>query len=128
MIEQERLEQLHEMLNHKFWGAQGVRDEAALASALARPWASFAEKELYPGPIEKIAALTESLTKNHPFQEGNMRTAYVVMRLLLLENGLDIAATEDQRHELMLDIATSRITHADIIAWLELHTIRLAQP
>lgn len=122
MINKAWLLQLHDNLNRQFWGAPGIRDMAALEGALARPLASFGGTALYPTPLDKIAALTESMIKNHPFLEGNMRTAYVLMRLLLLERGLDLSATEEERHELMLDTATSRAGFEQIREWLQQHT------
>jgi death on curing protein len=122
MIDQTELIRLHEWLNERFFGASGLRDERALAAALARPLATFDQAELYASPLEKAAALAESLIKNHPFVEGNMRTAYVVMRLLLLEAGLDLQAGEEERHALMLDLATSRIDYAQLLQWLLVHS------
>ncbi|EMR03824.1 type II toxin-antitoxin system death-on-curing family toxin [Cesiribacter andamanensis] len=124
MMEKQEVLQLHERLNERFFGASGLRDERALEAALARPLASFGGDELYPGPLEKAAALAESLTKNHPFVEGNMRTAYVLMRLQLLEAGLDLSAGEEERQQLMLALATSRMHYSQLLAWLQQHTKR----
>ena len=123
MINKEELIVLHEWLNETFWGTPGIRSEESLDAALARPLATFDQQELYANKLEKAAALAESLVKNHPFQEGNMRTAYVLLRLMLLEEGLDIKATEEERHTLMLDIATSQAGHQDIMDWLGLHAV-----
>lgn len=125
MIEREELMDLHEVLNRQFYGASGTRNEENLISALARPQATFDGHDLYPGPVEKAAALAESLVKNHPFQEGNTRTAYVVMRLLLLEGGYDIEATEEERYNLMLDIATSRASYDRVVLWLHQHVVKI---
>lgn len=125
MIDKEEVIKIHEALNSRFWGASGIRDEQALASALARPMATFDALDLYPSPEEKAAALAESLIKNHPFIEGNMRTAYVLMRLLLLEGGMELQASHDERHDLILDIATSRYGYEQIVHWLRQHMKRL---
>jgi death-on-curing protein len=124
MIAQEELVYLHEMLNERFFGDSGIRDERGLEAALARPLASFGGQDLYEGPIEKAAALAESLVKNHPFHEGNTRTAYVAMKLLLLEAGTKIEATEEERYSLMLDIATSRAGYDQVVEWLRLHLVK----
>jgi death on curing protein len=122
MMDKEELIRLHEWLNERFFGASGLRDERALEAALARPLATFDGVALYAGPLEKAAALAESLIKNHPFVEGNMRTAYVLMRLLLLEAGLDLQASEEERHTLMLALATSRMDYAHLLQWLVQHS------
>jgi death-on-curing protein len=76
---------VHEILIDKFGGAKGVRDLSLLESALSRPFQTFDQKDLYPTPIEKSAALIESILINHPFIDGNKRIGYVLMRLLLMD-------------------------------------------
>ena len=61
-----------------------------MESALARPFQTFDENELYTTPIHKAAALIESILINYPFVDGNKRTGYVLMRIYLIGNGLDI--------------------------------------
>jgi len=70
--------QIHELLINGFGGSSGIRDLAGLESSLKRPFQTFDGVELYPSPIQKAAALLESLLMNHPFMDGNKRTAYVV--------------------------------------------------
>lgn len=125
MMAKEEVVQLHEKLNQQFWGAPGIRDMAALEAALARPLATFDGEALYTSELEKIAALTESLVINHPFYEGNMRTAYVLLRLFLLEQGLDLSATEEERHTLMLQLATAQLRHGELVRWLQNHTYQV---
>lgn len=84
---------VHIRLIKQFGGSTGVRDHGALSAALVRPFQTFDNKELYAPLIEKAAALLESLLMNHPFIDGNKRTAYVLMRLLLMRHGLDLKAS-----------------------------------
>ncbi|HMJ46580.1 MAG TPA: Fic family protein [Ferruginibacter sp.] len=67
MISVSDVEQLHKILITKFGGTHGIRDLAALESALIRPFQKFDGKDLYPTVIEKAAALIESILMNHPF-------------------------------------------------------------
>jgi death-on-curing protein len=60
-------------------GAAGIRDLGALESAVAQPRASFGGEDLYPGVIEKAAALGFSLVMGHPFVDGNKRTGHAAM-------------------------------------------------
>ena len=62
---------LHYLSIEEFGGSHGIRDEQLLHSAIARPYQSFDGQELYPTPIEKAAALCESIIVNHPFIDGN---------------------------------------------------------
>ena len=69
---------IQDALVEKFGGSRGLRDMGLLESALARPFQTFNDEELYPGPIEKAAALIESIITNHPFIDGNMCTRGIV--------------------------------------------------
>jgi len=111
------------ILIEQFGGKSGVRDLGALESAINRPYATFNSVELYPKPIDKAAAIIESIIVNHPFVDGNKRVGYVLMRLLLLEKGYDIRATEDEKYSFVIGIALGELKTDDIIKWLEAHTL-----
>jgi death-on-curing protein len=66
---------VHSRLIDTTGGAHGIRDLGLLQSAVSRPKATFGGKDLYPDIFHKAAALMESLVKNHPFIDGNKRTA-----------------------------------------------------
>ena len=83
MISASEVEIIHNILIDKFGGAKGIRDLGLLESALARPFATFDEIDLYNNPVEKAAAIMESIVINHPFIDGNKRTAYTLMRLII---------------------------------------------
>lgn len=112
---------IHQLLVTSFGGSQGVRDRMLLESALARPLQTFDGKELHPTMIEKSSSLLESILTNHPFVDGNKRTGYVLMRLILLKNGLDIKASQDQKYEFVMGVASGQINLESIISWLENH-------
>jgi len=98
-----------------------LRDQGLLESAAYRPQASFGGEDLYPNLITKVAALAHSVAKNHPFVDGNKRTAYETMRIMLRLNGYDIHASEDEKFKLMIDLAESKITEDSLANWLEQH-------
>ncbi len=74
MISVVEVEQLHKLLIDQFGGSHGVRDMAALDSALSSPFQTFDNHDLYPSVIDKAASLIESMLINHPFIDGNKRT------------------------------------------------------
>ncbi len=103
-------------------GSHGVRDLGLLQAALARPRQSFGGKDLYPSLFEKAAALLESLAKNHPFIDGNKRTAITACGVFLELNGYTLKASQDELAEYIERLAQgSAHTHA-VARWLHSHT------
>lgn len=122
MISTAEVQKIHDILIEKFGGANGVRDKNALLSALNRPYSTFEEQDLYPTAIEKAAAIMESIVTNHPFVDGNKRTGYVLMRLMLMHDGIDITANENDKYEFVIDIARGEMDFEQIKQWI---TIRV---
>ncbi|HTA26430.1 MAG TPA: type II toxin-antitoxin system death-on-curing family toxin [Bacteroidia bacterium] len=60
---------------------------------------------------------------NHPFVDGNKRAGYVLMRLLLLKEGYDIKASEDEKYSFVISIASGNLKTDDIRKWLQEHTV-----
>ncbi|MBK0382233.1 type II toxin-antitoxin system death-on-curing family toxin [Pedobacter sp. SD-b] len=122
MIEIKDVLNIHNILIDKFGGSKGVRDHGLLESAINRPFATFDNLELYESPEQKAAAILESILINHPFVDGNKRTAYVLMRLILLENGLDIAADKNEKYEMVISASTGNIRFDEILEWIRTRT------
>jgi len=104
-------------------GASGVRDLGLLESALHAPRNRWHYEK---SGIEELAACyAYHLTKNHPFVDGNKRTAWVCMRLFLKLNGLDVEADRQEKVRTMLDLATGRMELEELTAWITSKTRRL---
>ncbi|QKJ30548.1 type II toxin-antitoxin system death-on-curing family toxin [Mucilaginibacter mali] len=125
MIILEEVIQLHNEIINLSGGGNGLRDEGSLMAALARPFATFDQIDLYPTAIEKATAIFESIVINHPFIDGNKRTSYVLMRLMLREGGWDINVTEDEKYEFVIAASTGEIRFDEIKAWLEAKATKL---
>jgi death-on-curing protein len=100
-------------------GASGVRDEGLLDSALARPQQHAAYGE--PDLAELAALYAIAIAHNHPFIDGNKRTAYVSLELFLAKNGADFVASDTDSVLMMLGMASREIDDAAFIAWVREH-------
>jgi len=119
MITYEQVLEIHRILIQEFGGSNGMRDENALRAALERPFSGFGQTEFYPNPEEKASAILESVVKNHPFIDGNKRTGYVFMRLVLMNFGKDIQATQDEKYEFIIGIASGKLDFQEIVIWIK---------
>jgi death on curing protein len=118
MIEISEVEKIHDILIERFGGANGIRDKGILESAIGRPFQTFDGKDLYPDPVDKAAAIFESIVSNHPFVDGNKRTAYVLMRLILKRNQLDIEVDQDVKYDFVIKAAKGELTFDKITTWI----------
>lgn len=118
MITTEKVILIHNELIDTFGGSKGLRDRATLESALNRPFQTFDGIELYKTIEEKAAAIIESLLINHPFIDGNKRIGYVMMRLLLLSENMVLEASEDERYDFVISIASGERKIETITEWI----------
>lgn len=103
-------------------GEPRLRDRGLLESAIARPMASAFGEDAYPSIFEKAAALLDSLSRNHPFVDGNKRTATVATILLLERNGFRRAWNPSEALQFILAVAQGQRTIAEIAEWLANNT------
>lgn len=119
MITFEEVLIIHTRVIKEFGGADGIRDKGLVDAAISRPFQTFDGQELYPSAIEKAAAIIESVLNNHPFVDGNKRTGYVLLRLILLNNNLDITASQAEKYDFVIRIANGTDKFEQIKSWLE---------
>lgn len=108
---------IHEDQVARYGGAQGVRDHGLLEAALFRPQTGY-----YADLIEEAAALWESLSQNHPFIDGNKRTAFAVTYTFLVINGARLSANAAETEEFMLDLyRQGTFSFEKLVPWLRNH-------
>jgi death-on-curing protein len=116
---------LHSRLIAQSGGAHGLRDRGALESAVAQPEASFGGEDLYPTLAEKAAALGHALIQNHPFVDGNKRIGHGAMEVFLLLNSYEIEATVDDQENVIIGVASGKISRIELSEWLAKHLVEM---
>lgn len=117
--------ELHNQLEESFILSSGVRDENLLASAVNTPFQTFMGNDLYPSIYDKAAQLCYGIVKNHPFTDGNKRTALHSMYVYLIINGFDITATQQEVEDLIINVAAGKMTNTELANWLRENTIHM---
>lgn len=116
---------IHSRLVQETGGAHGVRDLSMLLSALGRPQVTFEGNDLYSNIYSKAAALMDSLIRNHPFIDGNKRTAIASAAIFLHLNGYSLIVTNEEMVHFTLVCARSKVTLEEISAWLKQFCVEL---
>lgn len=109
---------LHDMQLVTFGGAAGVRDVGLLESALARPRNLLVYGKKRPSLVRLAAAYAFGIIKNHPFIDGNKRTALVIAFAFLEVNGVEMNASEEDAYQMFMDLASGRVSEEEFGAWI----------
>ena len=108
---------IHDAQLAEHGGLAGTRDVTLLQSALTRPQNLAAYED--PGIHELAAAYGYGISRNHPFNDGNKRTAFVVVELFLVLNGYELTADDSACVLTILDVASGTITEEAFASWLK---------
>ena len=117
--------ELHKQLENAFILSSGVRDENLLASAVNTPFQTFMGNDLYPSLYDKAAQLCYGIANNHPFTDGNKRTALHSMYVYLIINGFDITATQLDVENMIINVAAGNMTNTELAQWLRENTVEI---
>jgi len=115
----------HEESLAEHGGPSGIRDLGLLESALARPRNLFAYSETEPSVQRMAAAYAFGITANHPFVDGNKRTALIASLTFLKLNGLRLIAEKADRYRMFYGLAAGTVSEDDLAEWFLLHTIAI---
>lgn len=107
---------IHNALLAEHGGAAGVRDEALLASALARPQNLLAYED--PSLFDLAASYIFGIVRNHPFVDGNKRTGLMVGYTFLHRNGYELNAPEPEAVVMIRDVAAGELGEPELAAWI----------
>lgn len=112
---------IHSRLLKTTGGEHGLLDLGLLESAVARPQATFEGRELIPGLYQKAAALMESQAQNHPFVDGNKRTAITAAAMFLQQNGYRLGAGNEELERFTLQVVIEKPSLEEMAAWFQNH-------
>ena len=121
-IERSVIYALHDQLLAEHGGPPGIRDEDLVESALARPQHQAAYGE--PDACALAAAYADAIVRNHPFADGNKRTAFMAAYVFLARNGYQLNASEQEASHAMLALAAGDLDETAFAEWLRRHTNR----
>ncbi len=106
-------------------GGDGVRDETLLESALARPQNLFCYSDKPVNMARLAASYAYGIATNHPFVDGNKRTAHVVARTFLLLNGYNLIASQEDKYKTILALAAGEMDEETLARWFVENTEKL---
>lgn len=115
---EETITAIHHRQIAEHGGSEGLRDEGLLLSALARPQNLLAYGEPAPDLASLAAAYAYGIARNHPFVDGNKRTALVAARTFLILNGVDLEATQDDKVLTFLSLAEGAVSEEELADWI----------
>lgn len=109
---------IHSDQIERYGGTQGIRDFGLLEAALYRPQTGY-----YADIIDEAAALWESLAQNHPFLDGNKRTAFAATYTFLALNGISLTATAEDIYAFISGrYEANEFAFSQLASWLRSHT------
>ncbi len=112
---------LHEDQVARYGGSRGVRDLGLLQSAMGSVAATFAGVFLHETVLEMAAAYLYAICRNHPFIDGNKRTAVAASLTFLELHSIELEADEDAFYDLVIGVSEGRTTKAAVAVFLQGH-------
>lgn len=118
-IDLEEILRLHFQIVTDFGGSHGVRNESRLKSVVDAPKQSVFGQDQYPTIYEKAAVYIRNIVGDHPFTDGNKRTAITVVGVFLMRNGYKMIADPKELEDFAVKVAVDKLDVPAIAEWLE---------
>lgn len=110
--------EIHKDQIARYGGATGIRDIELLKSAMGMPPAMYSGAFLHTDIHEMAAAYLFHMVMNHPFVDGNKRTGTVAALVFLILNGYELQAPEDDLANMVIDLASGKISKSDVTLFI----------
>jgi death-on-curing protein len=114
---------IHDMQLAQHGGLDGIKDDNLIESALARPQQLHAYGDPEPDAFDLSASYCYGFTKNHGFSDGNKRTGWILARLFLVDNAVNIEYTAPDAIQVMLDVAAGTVSEREFADWLRVRQV-----
>ena len=121
-ISLEEILRIHFQVIEDYGGSHGVRDEGRLKSVVNAPKQEVFGEEQYSSLFDKAAVYLRNIIGDHPFSDGNKRTAITICGIFLSRNGKQINASPKNLEEFTISVATQHLSIKDISSWLEINS------
>lgn len=118
-LDEDQVRSFHARTIERFGGSSGIRDEGLLESAMARPRQHFHYGQ--PSLFELAAAYAVGIVKNHPFVDGNKRTAYLSADGFLTANGCVLRPPTGEIEQMMVKVADGTVDRDELASWIHQH-------
>lgn len=121
-LQLEEILRLHYQIIEDFGGSHGVRDENRIHSVVLAPAQELFGAEQYQTTHEKAAVYVRNIIGDHPFVDGNKRTAIIVAGIFLMRNGYKLKASPKELEDFAVRVATEKLSIEHIAVWFKQHT------
>jgi death-on-curing protein len=118
----EEILRLHFQVIEDFGGSHGIKNESRLKSVVQAPKQIVFGEEQYPSLYKKAAVYFRNIIGDHPFSDGNKRTAVIVCGIFFARNGRTLTATPKDLEIFTVNVATDHLRIDEIANWLEVHS------
>ena len=119
----EQLLEIHALVVEATGGSVGLRDLGRLEAAIAAQTQNVFGEELYPNIVDKTAAVIRGVIADHPFVDGNKRTAMLAGLTLLEINHVQFSAEPCEIEDFAVQVATHKLDIPAVVSWIQGHII-----
>ena len=121
ILSKDQIIYMHDELIRETGGMHGIKDEGLLESALASPFHSIDDQDLFPSIYQKAARLGYGLVTNHAFVDGNKRIGAHAMLVFLALNNVNLNYTQKELADIYLAIASGSKGYEELLSWIITH-------
>jgi death-on-curing protein len=121
------ISRFHDFTIQRHGGLAGFRDEGLFRFSVERPWMTAFGELIYKTPFQKAAAIAEAIVRNHPFNDGNHRTALAAAELVLGLHDMRFVAPADEKRDAIRELGIGTLGQDAFGAWLEQNSVLRTQ-